>query len=758
MNSPLTSYRAIPQRNKSPRDKNLPTNVFRVPSPSDSEDDLEDYHPPSPRNARETSLQILSSGFAPRAENEDVVFVSQSQVPKAKNMIRKDHVDVIGLDTPEPAATQSKAADTVSKPANMVTAATSGHDSEEPEVEMIIKQPLQSSRSIVIDDEEYEQRGSKDRENDMFKSSVPDNIDLIEELLTYQPEERGASKAKEPDTIRDRNQGPFAIPVPRPDMSVERELSPASDIHEDIAQAEIDETTDDEIDYNSDSLSTHSNSLFDEQKNELSEDDIEDRNGPISFPLSPKNEEPRKRREKISLYGYDSSDDSDFPPSADKDDDADSLIEVSEYSSVRAVGDQSEEESEYEAEDDLFEADLHEPISEPRAPVMPHATLSAPITAGARAPSPSDAAMAKSSRPIVPATSGRREQYLPPRDEHIEYAAPLDGFPARAAPTFPEPSYYQPLTPPTPYPAFANSAAYSSFYDPMPQYHPNVPMPFDFANQQPPTVYPLSRCYANQRATTADYDTSAPVQADDHVTQVPKAAAKSAKVHISDIVNSSPALSRKGLSERKSGKEAKHKDIGSNGSAPPASSAFSSRSFPVDSLAAGTLGLKRKAAELDDVLQSVLTGSSSGIQQSSINVENTQTPGVTDAQPRETIMHSSGIIEDSFPAPMTPPKESSPVVDQQLLAALRKQAQSLSSKTSPVTDRSNADRGEPAPKKIKTSNAPPKNERKPKAKGKQALKTFVSGCIAGAFTVVGAAAALIATMPASVQEEALRSI
>ena len=57
----------------------------------------------------------------------------------------------------------------------------------------------------------------------------------------------------------------------------------------------------------------------------------------------------------------------------------------------------------------------------------------------------------------------------------------------------------------------------------------------------------------------------------------------------------------------------------------------------------------------------------------------------------------------------------------------------------------------------KVAEEPARKRVKPTRKSKTFLRTFASGCLAGAITAVGVAAAFVATIPASVQDEALRT-
>ena len=683
----------------------------------------------------------------------------------------KYSIDLTGVDTPELQDMQPAKSGSPPNAPRLQSVSLKPQNVERPETQEIIKESLQPSGKYAFPYVEEE-----DQEVNDEPPSAPDNLALIEESLEYYRTERNsqageageASRSTQPrDQVNDT--------LVRDSRGLRLASQPLDTDDEDEPPAEVDESSDEEADYSSDSSVAGSDSLFDENKsicddNEASQD-AEKETRTESTGNNPKNS---KRQERMSLYGYgDSPDDSDFPPSADNDDDddVDSLMDVSEFSGREPVEMELGYEFESEDEEPAIVAHATEhcgppPMSAPNPNLDPN--LSASEATAFRAPSPSDAAM-KLSRPAAPFPDTRREPYYPPREEQASLDGPDTHVVGPNGP-FSLSQFY--FSAPTPDPL-------EGYYDPRqhdPLYQYPLPTPPVLAfNSPPPTVFPLSRYYINQQAMNANAGATANAQASDNLTVTSKPETKSARVNISDIVNDSPTTqpSHDNGSNLVEGADSDHcapnlPELPLEQRKYSADAIFSSRrwnehagdnteeAIPGNVVAQPSFNaLKRKATEMDNIGNRTQVEPTPEISQATVAVENTQSPVITDAQTRDVTTSASELIQDSLSLGEGTGEKTSGTRMKEA-GAVGKLVSALPLSAA-LPDR-NHDRGEPALKKIKTGRLPPKSERKPRAKGRQAFKTFVSGCIAGAVTVVGAAAALIATMPASVQEEALRSM
>ena len=746
-------------------------NSFRVPSPSDTDDDSE-METTNHRNTREPSLELLSSKHitnathADRIASEDVVVVSQSRVTNGdKN--RENHVDLTEVDPPGSSPLQALVVEDESSadaPSAIVNSNGKGTETIAP-----AQEPVRSSGTYKLDYSEDEDDDDNDDDNDDAShesdedhyyerptnrrtsqdgdslrphscskandepSSAPDDLDLIEDLLELDGSEDGrgermsdedSNSVKNDESGKSIGQTNYQSTTCPPVKGMADEEVPADDDDEEMTASESGASLNGE------------DSLFDEHEKEsrkgygLQESRVPN-GGLTSSPVRDQTDE----RDMISVYDSTEMDTDYSSPDEDMDDEA-SIMEDSDLS----------DEEPYEDETDHQHKARTIPVTKStQYDTVPATTPYGKLyhTASQRAPSPSDAAMAKPTAPPFLGGSGKREQYIPPSGQIT--TTDIEGYPRVNDMSYMNGQFYYP--PPLP--------PMGSTFSTIPAFVQGDPITtfgaFDSGSQPMHPYFPMSRFDHGQPNIHLDVRPTVNDDFQNHQSANLRHDGKSSKVHISDIVNSSPAVQPLSLSAQNSPND-------NNGStvAPEKGIELEKDQATTDVLDYTASRVpKRKAAEMEDTTEEPHADSViHQAVQDDVLVEKSQSSSIPDAQPRETVAITSQIVEDSLPSLEELGKQAQNATDSQQNGAADGDSAASRSGTFQLT----SSRGEPPHKKQKT---PAKPLLKPTAKqgrAGRAVKTFVSGCIAGAVTVVGAAAALIATMPTSVQEEALRSM
>ena len=744
-------------------------NTFRVPSPSDTDEDSEE-EPTHHHHTREPSLELLSTkritntDQADRVVSEDVVVVSQSRVTNGNNKVEA-HVDLTEVDPPGSSPMQALVVDDESA-TDAPSAIIKTNGGKGPDTPAVAMEPVRSSGTYKLDYSEEEEEEEEDDDSDDAShesdedhyyegqasrwmsqgvdktephseklnnkpSSAPNDLELIEELLELDGSEDGHGEEhmsnEDSKSVQEDKSGNAVvqdtyapIPHPPPTKVPDNEQVPACDDDEEMTGSESVASLNDE------------DSLFDELEKEHSSGHglhETSTNGPFtSSPLRDQTDE----RDTISVY--DSTDmDTDYSsPEEDMDGGA----------SIMANSDLSDEDP---FEDEVGHQEKERMIPATKSTQYDAAPAIAPYgkftLASQRAPSPSDAAMAK---PIVPqfsGSSGKREQYIPPNGQ---IATNIEAYPRADEISYLNSQFYYP--PPLPPIVGGTFSAIPSFVqgDPMASFGA-----FDSGPQSANPFFHMGRYDHGQPNIHLDVRPNMNDEFQNTQNANLRAEPKSSKVHISDIVNSSPAVQPLSLSAQTPSSEnsrsnvvlEKDTDLGS-----------SLRAMIDDLDHQSPRVAKRKASEMEEATEESHMDSISKAAQDDVLVEKSQSISIPDAQPREIVTFTSQLVEDSLPQLEKVSTEAKEVTDSQRNGS----AKGLSTSHPKHIFQLIPSRGEPPHKKPKIVAKP---LLKPMAKKRgTVVKTFVSGCIAGAVTVVGAAAALIATMPTSVQEEALRSI
>ena len=711
-----------------------------------------------------SSKHIPNAAHNDRIASEDVVVLSQSRVTNSdKN--RENHVDLTEVDPPGSSPMQALVVDDESS-ADAPNAIVNTSGNKGPETTALAKEPARSSGTYKLDyseeddddddndddaphesdeDHYYERPTNRQvsQDGDSLRphshkengepSSVPDDLDLIEDLLELDGSEDGreermsnadSNSVNNDESGKANAQGNYQITPCPPVKDMADEEIPVDDDDEEMTASESGASLNGE------------DSLFDEHEKESGNGhDLQDSSLPNGrLPSSPVRDQ-TDERDTISVYESTEMDTDYSSPDEDIDDEG-SIMENSDLS----------DEDPYEEETDPQHKERTIPVTKSTQYVtVPATTPYGKLyhTASQRAPSPSDAAMAKPIVPPFPGGSGKREQYIPPSGQIT--TTDIEGYPRVNEMSYMNGQFYYP--PPLP-PMGSTFSTIPAFVhgDPITNFGA-----FDSGSQTIHPYFPMSRYDHGQPNIHLDMR---PTVTDDFQHQQStnlRHDGKSSKVHISDIVNSSPAVQPLSLSAQDSSND-------NNGStmAPEKGAEAEKDRAMTDVLEYPASRLpKRKAAEMEDTTEEPHTDSvPHQAVQDDVLVEKSQSTSIPDAQPRESVAVVSQIIEDSLPSLDELSKQAQKVTDSQQKGA----TDGSSAASINGTFQLNPSRGEPPHKKQKTSAKPLLKSVAKKGRAGKAVKTFVSGCIAGAVTVVGAAAALIATMPTSVQEEALRSM
>ena len=331
-----------------------------------------------------------------------------------------------------------------------------------------------------------------------------------------------------------------------------------------------------------------------------------------------------------------------------------------------------------------------------------------------RPPSPSDAALARSSTTVLPV--GQGSFYAPQSDQ--------DAFP---------PQQYSPQRP--------SQNAYAT-----PQIHPwndksvmdhiyQRVRPWDYeysaynnhSRNNSYTDGPFARtCGRHSQDSTTRYSSFRPFQ--DHY----YSGEQLVDIEIGHAGSSSPSeaseYSDGGTSEQPKQRPSKApiSDIVNNA---PLASATSSPHGP----------LKRKADEMSAEMGSVKANDPMEPSVLRCSGDFEDDPMLPNAQPREPFVPTAYTVPESMDkveSALSEIKSMSTQLEANLSSMIRP----------PIAAKTTDERIEPPRKRIKLTRP-----------SKGFMRTFASGCLAGAVTVIGAAAAFVATIPASVQDEALRT-
>ena len=720
-------------------------NAFRVPSPSDSEDDSEHEEIVNGRNSREPSLELLSSKFVPsvriatRVPSEDVILVSQSRVTNSNDK-NKAHIDLTVNDTPEAPDPQPLLID--NEPDSALPEHAHHINSKRLEDLNVMDNPIPSSSTYQLDyseDDEDDDRADQEMDEDgklprIEPDPTPGDLELIEELLDYNDPKMGAqeSKGKEDSVSIDSARDETAIVQ---DSFATRPLSPALAMDTEEILSYDDDS--EEVGSNSAASVNTEDSLFEEhERKQNHEENVQD--SFIPGRESPMPSEASELNPTSAVSVYDSSEEGSDYSSQDEDtEDYEPLIPASKFSSQNAKKDAASQR-EYQAIPVTKSAQCEPtPVIAPY-PIHP----STAFNSAQRAPSPSDAAMAKSTAPFYSGSGSKREQYIPPLSSQGNISA-NDSF---SRPGAEEATYCGNFNFSSP--ASAQASLFPNLTGYGPEAHTTTPSTFAFYPQITHNYFsPAEPRYGSDHQ---DIWIGSKSDVYDHVDEVqntsPKSTAKPAKVHISDIVNSSPTMQPAAVLEQIVRNETLHSDQGAEEDTLPNIESNTSPLASSDNMHLKPKALKRKAVKIEEPEDTHLK-SSPRPQDDLIAVEDSQFVNIPYAQP--------DIVEDSLPLleKFNAEAENSGVTPQNGLPKTSSSSSTSLLGTLPF----HSSRGEPTRKKQKIT--PRISFRSHPRKGSRtAVKTFVSGCIAGAVTVVGAAAALIATMPASLQEEALRSI
>ncbi|KAI4156171.1 MAG: hypothetical protein LQ340_000477 [Diploschistes diacapsis] len=737
--------------------------TFRVPSPSDSEDETEARNVASAHEKRELSLELVSSGRVHhRSGSEDVILVSPSKTLERTGNKNKTHIDLTGLDSPDLPAIRSKEPNALPRSVEPKQVTACDSDSEGPEVQKIAKKPLQSSSTYLLDYDDAIDQDAVGESGDEFDNhvpakdpaSVPDDLDLIEGLLDHenrnQDHEQETSPPKSDDNGTDEDVDPQDTPASQPSPLPANAYSEGPFAFQDEEDEESDMTSQ-SSDHNDSLVEDNEDSPQDPKRLQAYAVNTGDSAKPAVRDLA---HDGTVSAYEISSENMDISSDIEEDKGESDEDDINSLMLISDS---HDSFDSSEDGSDADMDDIVADSKSDEAVSkdvqhgaEGISAAAPEHYLSVFESAALRPPSPSDAAMPKSNMSVVPGLNNRREQYVPPTSAQNVWSAG-EYYSARQQNGFRNTQRYNDM------PCFPKPHPYSGFY--YPGLQNQVQHPWQRQSQFntsaatmpqtcPPNLYYNS--YNGYRTLDMNVGMAANPPMCSQPDVEPEPAVKPSRVQISDLVDGLSATESGCCPEPDFRIEDMQPSMEAEKDILPDQSDEQAAATPIpQSHLARTP--KRKAAEMEGSLGRTQVEVGLEREPESITPEKTQISSIPDAQPQDTVTHIPELVQDTLL-----PLDSSTLVHDTASDTKR----SVSSRANAVANilgsfSLTSIREEPARKKLKIM---PKTVPKRNIKANQAFKTFVSGCIAGAVTVVGAAAALIATMPASVQEDALRSM